>query len=174
MSTQEELNYALFCALDDNELENAKLLVTQGAEVHRITPVESWSLLHKIMMETDVTQPAPIECLKFLIEQGLDVNGIHYGGYTPLIYAARRKSAESIRVLLENGATKTVNHKNESGVAPLQMAMGTKPYDYDSIKTLLEFGADPDLPNRAGNTPRRKLDIAVGIPEGIKALFAKY
>lgn len=71
------------------------------------------------------------------------------GQLTPLIYAARANSLETVRVLLDAGAD--VNQVSGYGWSPLLVA--TQNRFYQLGKHLLENGANPNLANKGGWTP---------------------
>ena len=71
------------------------------------------------------------------------------GQLTPLIYAARANSLETVRVLLDAGAD--INQVTGYGWSPLLVA--TQNRFYQLGKYLLEKGANPNLANKGGWTP---------------------
>ena len=71
------------------------------------------------------------------------------GQLTPLIYAARANSLETVRVLLDAGAD--INQVTGYGWSPLLVA--TQNRFYLLGKYLLEKGANPNLANKGGWTP---------------------
>jgi ankyrin repeat protein len=71
------------------------------------------------------------------------------GQLTPLIYAARANSLDTIKVLLEAGAN--INQTSGYGWSPLLVATQNRYYKLASY--LLDKGADPNLANRGGWTP---------------------
>jgi ankyrin repeat protein len=71
------------------------------------------------------------------------------GQLTPLIYAARANSIETVRVLLDAGAD--INQVSGYGWSPLLVA--TQNRFYQLGKYLLEKGANPNLANKGGWTP---------------------
>lgn len=86
--------------------------------------------------------------VRFLIENGADVNKPNWSGWTPLHWAYTEGIA---RMLLERGA-----HASKSGydgITPLHMAFrrGNK----DVARVLLEYGARTDARNADGKTPQQ-------------------
>jgi ankyrin len=71
------------------------------------------------------------------------------GELTPLVYAARANSLESVKVLLEAGAD--INQTTGYGWSPLLVATQNRYYQLG--KYLLEHGADPNLTNKGAWTP---------------------
>jgi ankyrin repeat protein len=71
------------------------------------------------------------------------------GQLTPLVFAARANSLETVRVLLDAGAD--INQVTGYGWSPLLVA--TQNRFYQLGKYLLEKGANPNLANKGGWTP---------------------
>ena len=71
------------------------------------------------------------------------------GGLTPLVFAARQGSLETVKVLVAAGAD--VNQVTRYGWSPLLAA--TQNRNYQIGKYLLEQGADPNRANKGGWTP---------------------
>jgi ankyrin repeat protein len=80
--------------------------------------------------------------LKFLIENGADVNLKSGEGKTPLMYSS---NTESLKILVENGAD--VNVKDRKGKTPLMYS-----HNIDSLKILIENGADVNARQNDGTT----------------------
>jgi ankyrin repeat protein len=88
----------------------------------------------------------PDEFVKWLVEQGLDINTKDYYGRTPLFYQMHRGN---LALFIELGAD--VNAKAKYGDTPLHFAA-----DYgtaDSVKLLLKHGADLEAEDDMGLTP---------------------
>ena len=115
------------------------------------------------------------QLLKDLKEHGADINAVSLerrkpAGDTALIAAARSGELGAVRLLLQFGAD--VNHRNPDGDAALMFAFYA-PRDAVEIATvLLQHGADPDLRDLAGKSPRETASWygAPGIKEAIEKL----
>ncbi|KAJ8422371.1 hypothetical protein Cgig2_006441 [Carnegiea gigantea] len=85
---------------------------------------------------------------------GRDVDAVDRDGRTALHFVAGLGSDECIRILASVGAD--VNRKDAAGgLTPLHMATGyARP---EATTALIEFGADPEIPDDRGRTP---LDLA--------------
>ncbi|CAM3968237.1 ankyrin repeat domain-containing protein [Vibrio aerogenes] len=164
--------YELFDAVLDGDMEEIKLLVDKGADIHEVTESERWTYLHHVFMS--LNEQGPPESVQYLIDQGLDVNAIDSYGNTPLIYAVRQKNVAGMRLLLANGADRLIGHWNTEGVDALKMALKGKPMVYDMVKLLLDFGADPDAKKEGVRSVREVLQIIVGVEPEVRELIEQY
>ncbi|NAX45440.1 ankyrin repeat domain-containing protein [Photobacterium halotolerans] len=161
-------------ALDDADINELEALIKSGYYIFEITPKENWTYLHKALMSPRTDDQCPVESVNYLVDKGLDVNAIDDYGYTPLIYAVRQRNIPAMRALLESGADKTIEQRGKDSVSALRMAVKGKPYQYDVVKVLLEYGADPDASTPEGKSVRELMDILAGVDSVIKELIAKY
>ncbi|MGI3041837.1 ankyrin repeat domain-containing protein [Shewanella algae] len=168
--------YKLYKALRKGQLDIAQSFIQQGCNIHRVTENDKWTYLHQMFMSpsTRTEDRTPIETIQFLIEQGLDVNAVDSYGYTPLIYAVRQKNLPAIKLLLENGAEKLINHRPEDGATPLKMVFGSKPYSSEIVAVLLEAGADPDAKIESGSSFRNSVAVLADMPPEIPELLRSY
>ena len=79
-----------------------------------------------------------VECIKFLIQKGADVNKTHTTGDSPLLCAAEGGNYECMRVLIDEGAD--VNHTNDYGYSALWHAVFKG--HLKCTQLLIEAGAD--------------------------------
>jgi uncharacterized protein len=164
------MSYELYEAIVEGEIETAKQLIADGEDIHHVTANDKWSYLHQAA-DTEYTPP---ESFQYLIDQGLDVNAIDSYGNTPLIYAVRQRNVDGIRLLLDNGASKLLEHENNDAVDALRMGFDRMPLDYGVFETLLKSGAQPDKKNRNGTTARELLHVLGGVDPSIYELFSEY
>jgi len=132
-------------------LDTAQLLLDHGANVNA---KENWGGQTALMWAAAQRQP---EMVRLLIEHGADVNArgknhdwprwvtseprnkpLDYGGYTPLLYAAREGCKACAEALLDGGAD--INLTDLWAETPLIMA--TLNMHYDTAALLIERGAD--------------------------------
>jgi ankyrin repeat protein len=122
-----------------------------------------------------------LAAVKLLLEHGAKVNAVsktenlpkiqtgtvEFGGWTPLLMAAPFGPPAVAKTLLDAGAQ--VNVQDYRGFTPLMLAVGTDRYNRETVRLLLDHGADTRLKNHAGETA---LDWAhkLGDREVIKAL----
>jgi ankyrin repeat protein len=122
-----------------------------------------------------------LAAVKLLLEHGAKVNAVsktenlpkiqtgtvEFGGWTPLLMAAPFGPPAVAKTLLDAGAQ--VNVQDYRGFSPLMLAVGTDRYSRETVRLLLDHGADTRLKTHAGETA---LDWAnkLGDREVIKAL----
>lgn len=102
-----------------------------------------------------IRQTNGIERVQLLLSLNADVNFCNIYGETPLSVAARRRSFEMIRLLLEYGAA--VNSQDRTGKYPLHhvtesSAVGTQK-GHRIIALLIEYGAEVNCRDFGGYTP---------------------
>lgn len=108
-----------------------------------------------------------------LIELGAQVNK---PGWTALHYAATSGSANLVRLLVDKSAY--LDATSSSGVTPLMMAARFN--HRDTVKLLMELGADPTLKNQSGMTARdyatknANKDLQFWIELGEVSFISKY
>lgn len=89
------------------------------------------------------------EAIKFLIEQGAEVNPKDNSSESPLHLAAALKNTNIADMLISHGAK--INAQNQSGETPLRIA--TYWGNADMIEFLIEKGADINIKDNKGRTP---------------------
>jgi ankyrin repeat protein len=153
---------ALMILARTSNVEAAKLLLKRGAKVD---VRERWRGQTALMWAAAEAQPAMV---KLLLDHDADVNARSNvnqwerqvtaeprmqarpaGGFTPLLYAARRGCAECARLLVKAGAD--VNLTDPDGVSPLLLA--TLNFNFDTAALLLQHGADVDKWDVWGRSP---------------------
>ena len=97
----------------------------------------------------DAIRHNDIEKVKFLIENGVDVNEKNLLGKTPLYEAASSGYLELVKFLVEKGAD--VNAKTNNGVTALHDAAYNGYLEIE--KFLVEKGADINAKTNSGRTP---------------------
>ena len=81
-----------------------------------------------------------MECSKYLIEQGADVNQQDHRGYTPLMYSAIATSLQMIHLLLKAEADPNITDKR--GLTVLHIALEN---NYSFVQQLFSVGLVPSL-----------------------------
>ena len=108
------------------------------------------SALHYAAVDGDFARVVELIALR------ADVNLVdRAGGHTPLHFAAQAQHSAIAQALLSAGAE--VDARDRFGKTPLAMALIhiTHRHDGEVIGLLLASGADPDLENNRGISPRK-------------------
>jgi hypothetical protein len=92
-----------------------------------------------------------VAALQKAIQDGCDINAADDDGQTALHFAADRKSLDCLMILVEAGAN--VNAVDCDGFGVLQIALSSG-LGVESIRILLDAGADPDVCDEDGESPR--------------------
>ncbi len=129
-----DLDNQLLEACKNNNYEEAKKLIEQGADVNTKGEVE-FTPLHLASWNEN-----GFEIARLLIEKGADVNAKDGYGYTPLHRAAQNYDGfEIAKLLIENVAD--VNTKDKYGSTPLHIAASNEG-GFVIAKLLIAKGAD--------------------------------
>ncbi|THH30139.1 hypothetical protein EUX98_g4036 [Antrodiella citrinella] len=93
-----------------------------------------------------------VDLLKFLLASGAPPDIPDIVGYTALNHVTMHHGAQAdlARILLENGANS--NHQTRYGGTPILDCLQSG--QVESVDLLMEFGADLDIPDADGYTPR--------------------
>ena len=153
---------ALMALARTSNIEAAKLLLKRGAKVNAR---EKWRGQTALMWAAAEGQP---EMVQLLVKHGADVNARSSinqwerqvtaeprkqvrppGGFTPLLYAARRGCAACAQTLLKAGAD--VNLTDPERVTPLLLA--TLNLRFDTAVVLMDHGADVNKWDTWGRAP---------------------
>lgn len=114
-------------------------------DLSEIRGLHAESLLHFLAVEGD------LEAVELLIARGLDVDEVNRFGQTPLMDCVSIEDSAMVELLLRAGADP--NFPDRDGNTALHHAFVHR-VDF-SIKNLLKkFGANEDLPNKYGETPK--------------------
>jgi ankyrin repeat protein len=153
---------ALMIVSRTSNTEAAELLIRKGAKVNAR---EQWRGQTPLMWAAAENQPAMV---KLLVKHRADVNARSNvnewerqvtaeprmqarpsGGFTPLLYAARRGCLECAQTLLKAGADK--NLTDPDGVTPMLLA--TLNFNFDIAALLIQQGADVNRWDYWGRSP---------------------
>jgi ankyrin repeat protein len=130
-------------AARDGDLENARLLIAEGAEMDARGIIGETPLILAILQ-------GHAGMAELLIAQGADVMARNERGLTPLHAAAYSGSADLARLLLDHGAA-LEDLANVSGATPLIVA--AEENHVAVAELLIARGADLSIPDRDGFTP---------------------
>jgi len=157
-----DLKIRLSRAIYNNDLKNIKYLVEKGVsltddDLRNSDP--TFQLLHSAIDKKNID----VNIIKYLIENGSDINAKNWKGETPLILSAKHLHLEIIRYLIENGAD--INAKDDNGRTSLMMAIYQEESNpflmsdkkrvvtdelLQTVKYLIENGADPNITDENG------------------------
>ena len=165
---------ALMFAAQQGDADSARILLTAGAGANEIMPRTALTPL----LIASAMGRAKVAAL--LLDKGADPDAMAASGFTALHYAARRRGAAAVTIvtaLLKHGAKPNVrlNQKKPSetpngvilqGATPLALAADIN--NIDSVKALIDGGADPLIPTTQGTTPLMlaagDLDLTTSVP----------
>jgi ankyrin repeat protein len=132
----------------------ARALVLFGADVNARTPYSRHNFF--TVGDTPLMEAlgwADVRMSRFLLEHGARLDVANARGKTPLMIAAGGSHAENVkcvRLLLERGASRTVNARDRKGrTALIKAAAAGAP---EIVRLLLAAGALPDLKDNEGKT----------------------
>ncbi|MFC1781833.1 ankyrin repeat domain-containing protein [Planctomycetota bacterium] len=154
----EESTPSLLGALTNGDIEQIKLLISQGADVNTKTGSQGQMPLHLAI------QWGNTEIAELLIDSGADVSATNTRGLTPLHLAGSKEIAE---LLIAKGAD--VNAKDNFGYTPFDWRAGR---NKDIAELLITEGADVNAKGDEGFSP---LHFAArrGQKEVVELLIAK-
>ena len=145
-----ELNALLLEAARANRVEEARSLIERGADVNAKDGTEQSAYLYA----TSEVGPDPA-LLELTLANGADVDAKDSYNGTGLIRAAHRGYAEIVRRLID--AEIAVDHVNRLGWTALLEAIilgdGGQAH-VETVRALVDGGADVDIADREGVTPR--------------------
>ena len=98
----------------------------------------------------DAAMRGDLEAVRLLLAEGVDVNAVQGDGNTALHWAAYRRNAELVRLLVDARAD-TAAKTRIGDMTPLFMA--AKVGDAEIMELLLQAGADANIANTNGTTP---------------------
>jgi ankyrin repeat protein len=94
----------LLSAIRSNDIETAKLLIENGADVNAKNNYNGWTPLIKAVWD------GHIKIAKLLLEHGADVNAKNNAGETALAIATERGNKDIVKVIEEAMKKRSKNH----------------------------------------------------------------
>jgi uncharacterized protein len=101
-----------------------------------------------------------LDLLKWLLENGADINHQDKVGYSALHFAGQEKNLETAKLLLAKGANLEITDKH--GNTPLWTAIFNSKGDYRLVKLFVTNGANLDIENKHNMTPRKLANTIAG------------
>jgi uncharacterized protein len=145
---------ALFTAAQYDQLEAARLLISNGANVNHAAKDGTTPLMMAVLGQD-------ISLVKLLLEAGADVNATDEDGVTVLMHGTLfvlKQTPEIMRLIVSRGAN--INAAAKDGRTALMYAAGSTVVD--NVKCLLSLGANVNAKDNRGLTV---LDHAADIYE---------
>ena len=161
------LEDSLFGAVCRGDLSKAEELLRRGANVN-VTDADGHSPL--IVAESCTTRPGSPEMVKLLIANGAEVSLQARDGSTALMYAAKNSDVQAVKALLKSGAS--VNIADKDGETALMKAVNFS-CDQDTIRALIEAGADLKATNHKGRSALSSTCLTVLLPEELHLALEK-
>jgi len=160
----DEINVRLSQAVQFNNLELAKSLIDQGAQVNTYV-VYAINLGFNITPLQAATRLGHIQMINLLVDNGADVNQSNPDGNTPLHYAAAFSYDATVLLLKRGASLDLLNQWNEN--ACFWAAQNNQ---LETLKLLLDEGADGIRCNIYLKTPFAMM-VDHGNVEGMQILF---
>ena len=154
---QAEKTHSFFEAIEKGDIEQVKLLISEGANVND-RDQDGQSALNLAIAGKNK------DLVELIIDKGADINGKGVDDVTPLHEAAWRGHKEIAELLIDKGAD--VNIPTKDQWTPLHSACNNN-YP-DMVKLLVANGADVNAEDKWGATP---LYYAKGSTEAVKLLL---
>ena len=148
---------AISFAAQQGDTDSIRALIEAGANVNDVAPKSG---LTPILIASAMGRT---KAALLLLDKGADPNVVAANGYSPLHLAAKRKGAVAIvSALLAHKANpnvrlsakkpiETINGITLNGATPLALACDIN--NFDTVKALVEGGADPLIPTEEHTTP---------------------
>ncbi len=151
---------ALLAAIRGNDIATIRMLVDAGADVNRAADGQLFGASTPLMA---AAAEGNLAAVKLLLAKGASVNAASprrtlevnhrpavFGGLTPLLLAATYGPHGVVKALLDAGAD--VNTAEARGMTPLMLALTTDRLNPETVKILMEHGADARAKSLAGET----------------------
>ena len=148
----------------NGDVEFAKYLLSQGMEVDKRAFLPDHNIitgqtpLHALVFgaETKTAPESVIECAKFLVEKGAEIDAEDSTGETPLHYIASCGRCTALNKLAEFliDAGGNMNKRDDHGHAPIH-TLALNGWNIDFLHLLIEKGALISIANNYGETPLR-------------------
>jgi len=151
------LEDSLFVAACDGDITKTRELLRRGANINAIYDGAYSPLM---AAEACTTRPGRPELVELLIANGAAVNLQARNGRTALMYAAKNGDTRAVQALLKSGAS--VNTADKDGETALMNAVRFS-CDEDTIRVLVEAGADLKATNHKGESPLSSTCIKSGL-----------
>lgn len=136
-----DLNLALFRAIDDYDLDKIANLFQQGVDINKVHDVHDKTPFEYLLWSKSFLEPDNnilIDFLKLFVKNGADLNRLDRLGYARLSCYARLNDIIRLKTLLDLGAD--INFKDKYKKSALIYAIEKR--NSESVNLLLDHGAD--------------------------------
>jgi len=138
----------LIAATKHEDVETARVLLHAGADPNAQDAIQDSAFLYAGAQGLD-------DIVELTLEHGADVTSTNRFGGTALIPASERAHLSTMRILIDAGVP--LDHVNRLGWTALHEAIvlgDGGPDHLSAVHLLLDAGADPELPDGDGTSPR--------------------
>lgn len=154
----------LFYAIVEERFDIVKLLLKNGANINVMceTPVDKYISMNNSMDEFEMHKyyggnalffaNNNLNTIKFLCDNGCDINHKNYFGYTPLMFMVSNGTTELIKFLLDKGAYLNISSTDKKKITPLIISM-TNTDNPKVMNLLIDKGANVNQKIHHGWTP---------------------
>ena len=132
---QASMQAEFFEALQEHNFDEAAEMLKNGAN---LSPTCGFN--HRCQPLATAAKEGDLELMRFLIDNGADLDGYNAYDDVALIYALENQQIESAKLLVESGAN--VNIPNAFGISPFIGATSTG--DIDLVTSMIQNGAELD------------------------------
>jgi len=141
---QAKKNRALFEAVEKTDIEQVRLLITEGADINAAGGDKALTPLHL------AASRGHAEVVKALLAKGAEVNIGDADGNTALFWAIASRDEETVKTLIDGGIDVNKGPSHEGAIPPLIHAIwqGSK----SNVKAILNAGANTDYKDKGGFT----------------------
>ncbi len=131
----------LYYAVTGNKLEVVEYLCQAGANVNTLEEDETWTPLLAAIRKGNEAM------LKLLLKHGADLDTTTSDGHTPLYVAITSGQLKMVEAICWR--RRRLDYHWENGFTPLMTAVEAG--NAQVVKTLLDCGANPNMPDKTGN-----------------------
>jgi len=143
----------LHCAISQNQVAVARLLVARGADPDAVAEDEGFNRNH--VSGTALYRAIAVshsDLVELLIDGGADINAPDRYGRTPLWSAARRGQSEIVRLLIAKGADANVQGGDNYFCEGIPLGAAIAEGHLDAVDALVAGGADVNAKGESGWT----------------------
>jgi len=138
------LGTALHIAVSQGNVDIARILIDQGADLEAVSELRGARALHL------AANFGAVPMLALVLDSGADTESRDDDGRTPLFRAAAQGHTEAVRLLLDRGAEVDAREGTKDRTPLMEAAFYGK---FDVVRVLVTHGADINAADASGRTP---------------------